>query len=409
MKEFMNPTQTYTTYRDIFCKQRLPLAFIDLDNFDANVAYIAKLARAAGKTIRLGSKSIRCVELMRRIFDADPQTYRGILTFTVEETAWLAAQGFDDMIVAYPSVQPSDIALMVDMTRAGKQVWLMVDNVEHLRILSAAGLDSGLTLHACLEVDMAYRPLNLSTVHLGLRRSPVRTPEQARDLIRAAKAFPGVKIDAIMGYEGHVAGMGDNVPGAEIKNAVMRALKADSVKELTARRDKIVELLRGEGTDFKVINGGGSGSLVSTGKDPLVTEITVGSGFYASGLFHHYKEVHFEPSAFFAIQIVRIPADGMITCLGGGYIASGEVGLAKQPVPMYPAGLRYLPLEGAGEVQTPFILPPDCPKLALGDPIFLQHAKAGELCERFNNLWLVKDGKLAGQVKTYRGEGMAFL
>jgi len=405
----MNPSDTYTAYRDIFKSQRLPLAFIDLDKFDANVAYIAKLAKAAGKTIRLGSKSIRCVEMMRRIFASDPDTYRGILTFTVEETAWLAAQGFDDMIVAYPSVQPSDICLMVEMTRAGKQVWLMVDNVEHLRILSAAGEKAGLILHACLEVDMAYRPLNLSSVHLGLRRSPVRTPEQARDLVRAAKGFPGVIMNAIMGYEGHIAGTNDDIPGAGFKNFYTSAIKKGSVRELTKRRDAIVNMLRAEGVEFKVINGGGSGSIISTGKDPLVTEITVGSGFYASGLFHHFKEVQFQPSAFFAIQIVRIPAEGMVTCQGGGYIASGAVGEEKLPLPIYPAGLKYLSLEGAGEVQTPFLLPKDCPRLELGDPVFLQHAKAGELCERFNDLWLVKDGKLEGQVKTYRGEGMAFL
>jgi len=258
-------------------------------------------------------------------------------------------------------------------------------------------------------VDMAYRPLNLSRVHLGVRRSPVRTPEQARDLLRAAKELPGVKIDAIMGYEGHIAGISDNIPGAGLKNTVMRALKSRSVRELTARRDRIVQMLRGEGAKFKVVNGGGSGSIVSTGRDPLVTEITVGSGFYAAGLFHHYREVHFQPSAFFAIQVVRIPAEGMVTCLGGGYLASGPVGADKLPVPMYPHGLKYLSVEGAGEVQTPFSLPKDCPKLEPGDPVFLQHAKAGELCERFNDLWLVKEGKLLGQVKTYRGEGMAFL
>ena len=405
----MNPNQTYITYRDIFREQRLPLAFVDLNKFDANVAYVTQLAKEAGKTIRLGSKSIRSVEMIRRVFEYDPETYRGILTFTVEETAWLASQGFDDMIVAYPTVQPSDIKLLVELAKADKKVWLMVDSEEHLRILSDAGLASGSTLHACLEVDMAYRPLNLSSVHLGVRRSPVRTPEQARELVRAAKKYSGVVIDALMGYEGHIAGISDNVPGAGLKNAVYRAVKAASVRELTARRDQVVEMLRAEGVDFRVINGGGSGSIVSTGKDPLVSEITVGSGFYASGLFHHYKEVHFEPSAFFAIQIVRIPTEGMVTCLGGGYIASGAIGKEKLPVPMYPAGLKYLDLEGPGEVQTPFLLSKDYPELKLGDPVFLQHAKAGELCERFDELWLVKDGKLTGKVKTYRGDGKTFL
>jgi len=405
----MNPTETYACYRDLFRGQRLPLAFVDLDQFDANVAYVAQLARAAGKTIRLGSKSLRCAALMRRILEFDPQVYRGLLTFTVEETAWLAAQGFDDMIVAYPSVQPSDIALLVEMTRAGKQVWLMVDCLEHLRILSAAGQEAGLTLHACLEVDMAYRPLNLASVHLGLRRSPVRAPEQARGLVRAARKLPGVKLDALMGYEGHIAGTNDNLPGAGLKNWLTRALKAASMRELTRRRGQVVEMLRAEGVEFRLVNGGGSGSLVSTGADPFVTEITVGSGFYASGLFHHFREVQFQPAAFFAIQIVRIPVPGMVTCQGGGYVASGAAGPEKLPLPMYPAGLEYLPLEGAGEVQTPFRLPQDCPPLQLGDPVFLQHAKAGELCERFNDLWLAQGSKVIGQVKTYRGEGQAFL
>jgi len=399
----------YSIYRDIFRGKRLPLAFIDLDKFDANVAYVAELAKSAGKTIRLGSKSIRSVEMMRRIFDYDPDTYRGILTFTVEETAWLASQGFDDMIVAYPTVQPSDIELLVEMTKAGVQVWLMVDSEEHLRRLSDAGIASGTRLHACLEVDMAYHPFNLSSIHLGVRRSPVRTPEQARDLIRAAGNYPGVVIEALMAYEAHIAGISDEVPGAGLKNAVYRALKSASVHELTARRDRVVEMSRAAGVDFRVINGGGSGSIVSTGKDSLVTEITVGSGFYASGLFHHYREVHFEPSAFFAIQVVRVPADGMVTCLGGGYIASGAVGNDKLPTPMYPAGLKYLDLEGPGEVQTPFVLPKDCPELKPGDPVFLQHAKAGELCERFDELWLVKNGQITGKTRTYRGDGKTFL
>jgi len=404
-----DPSETYRYYRSIFQRKRLPLAFVDLDHFDANIAYVAELAKKSGKTIRVGSKSIRSVEMIRRILEHDPQIFRGLLTFTVEETAWLASLGFDDLMIAYPSVQPSDMALMVEMTRAGNQVRLMVDSEMHLQELSAVARKAGVIIHTCLEVDMAYRPLGLASVHLGLRRSPVRNPDQAIQLLRAAHKVPGVVIDAVMGYEGHIAGINDDIPGAGIKNSLMRAIKSLSVRELTARRDDVVESLRAAGADLRIINGGGSGSLVSTGKDPMVTEITVGSGFFASGLFHHFKEVHFQPAVFFALQVVRIPANGMITCQGGGYIASGEIGLQKQPLPMYPAGLQYLPLEGAGEVQTPFILPKDSPEMRPGDPVFFQHAKAGELCERFNELWLVKGGEIVGQVKTYRGEGKAFL
>jgi D-serine deaminase-like pyridoxal phosphate-dependent protein len=181
------------------------------------------------------------------------------------------------------------------------------------------------------------------------------------------------------------------------------------VKELTHRRQAVIRALRSEGVELRVVNGGGSGSLVSTLGDASVTESTIGSGLYASGLFHHFKEVQFQPSAFFALQVVRIPKEGMVTCAGGGYIASGAIEKSKLPLPVMPVGLKYVDLEGAGEVQTPLILAKDAPKLSLGDPIFFQHAKAGELCERFNELILITGGKIVNRVKTYRGEGSSFL
>ncbi len=76
---------------------------------------------------------------------------------------------------------------------------------------------------------------------------------------------------------------------------------------------------------------------------------------------------------------------------------------------MLPLGLKYLPLEGAGEVQTPLELPKVCPKLELGDPVIFQHAKAGELCERFSELALIENGKITSRAPTYRGEGQTFL
>jgi D-serine deaminase-like pyridoxal phosphate-dependent protein len=256
---------------------------------------------------------------------------------------------------------------------------------------------------------MAYRPLGTGAVHLGLRRSPLRTPIEALELVRSAKDLPNVRINSIMGYEGHIAGTNDNVPGKGLNNIFIRFIKWQSINEFSARRDEIVKALHAEGLQLEIVNGGGSGSLVSTLQDPLVTEVTVGSGFYCSALFHHFKEVHYRPAAFFATQVVRIPAQGLVTCLGGGYPASGGVGLEKLPKPVLPVGLTYLPLEGAGEVQTPLQLPKDCPKLELGDPVIFQHAKAGELCERFSELALIQNGKIIGRVPTYRGEGQTFL
>jgi len=403
-----DPLQTYERYREAFRGRRLPLAFVDMDAFDRNIEFVASTQRGTGKTVRIHSKSLRCVDLMKRILERGGPMFRGVMTYTVEDAAFLARHGLDDFIVSYPTVQHTDLALLADMTRRDVRVALVVDCEEHLRALSRAGARAGVDLDACLEVDLAYHPPGTS-VHLGVRRSPVRSEEQAVALARLSRRLPGVNIRALMGYEAHIAGVNDHVPGRPWKNRALRAVKAVSVRELTRRRARVVESLRTEGLDLRVVNGGGSGSLVSTARDASVTEVTAGSAFYAPALFHHFRDVSFVPAAFFALQIVRQPAPDIVTCHGGGYVASGPPGPDRLPAPVLPPGCRYLPLEGAGEVQTPLRLPRERPRLRLGDPVFFQHAKSGELAEHFPAFHLLRGTALEGTAETYRGQGQTFL
>lgn len=405
----MFSNEQFLRYREAIKGLPLPLAFVNLDEFDVNINYVRKIIEKSGRTVRVGTKSIRCEPLIRRIFELGGSSFKGLLTYTAEETAWLAEKGYDDFIIAYPTVQGSDLELILGMIEKGKSVLPMVDCPEHLKIFSEAAESRKLKLPLCLEIDMSFRPLNISRIHLGLRRSPLRKPAEVIDFLNKAKDYSSLEIKALMGYEGHIAGTNDAIPGKGLNNIFMRRLKRSSVNELTARRQAVVATLQDQGIDLEIINGGGSGSLISTLGDLSVTEVTVGSGFFCPGLFHHFNEVKYKPSAFFAIQVVRKPASNMITCLGGGYTASGPAGSEKLPLPVLPPNLKYLPLEGAGEVQTPFTLPKNCPALKLGDPIFLQHAKGGELCERFEKLALIKNWSVTGAVPTYRGEGKTFL
>src|SRR5207244_2558454 len=125
---------------------------------------------------------------------------------------------------------------------------------------------------------------------------------------------------------------------------------------------------------------GGTGSLAWSAKDPSLTEVTAGSGFLDSLLFDYYRDLSLAPAALFALQVVRRPSPGIVTCHGGGYVASGAPGPDRLPRPWLPAGLELLGLEGAGEVQTPLRLRAGAAP-RLGDPVFFRHAKAGELAE----------------------------
>jgi D-serine deaminase-like pyridoxal phosphate-dependent protein len=245
-------------------------------------------------------------------------------------------------------------------------------------------------------------------LHFGVWRSSVTSGADAVRVYEEIARSPHLRLDGVMGYEAQLAGLGDNMPGSAIKSRIIRLLKGRSIRPVAERRAEIVQALKDRGATLRFVNGGGTGSLETTSQETAVTEVTAGSGFYSPVLFDFYSTFRHEPSAGFAVEIVRQPKPGIYTCLGGGYIASGATGSEKQPLPYLPHGAKLTSLEGAGEVQTPILY--DGPeKLILGAPIFMRHSKAGELCERFNTLLLVADGKVVDEVPTYRGQGWCFL
>lgn len=241
---------------------------------------------------------------------------------------------------------------------------------------------------------------------IGPKRSPVRTPEQAVALARDIEKRPGVELAALMGYEGHIAGVGDS-PKERVRAEVIRRMRRSSVAELRERRAAVVEAVsRVKPLEF--VNGGGTGSLELTATEPAVTELAAGSGFYAPTLFDHYSSFKLKPAAMFALPVVRRPSKEWVTVLGGGYLASGPADDYRLPQPHLPSGLTLDSMEGAGEVQTP-VHGPVADRLKVGDRVYFRHAKAGELCERFDSLYLVSGGQIVDQVPTYRGEARAFL
>ena len=362
-----------------------PYAAVDLDAFDANAADL--LRRANGVPVRLASKSVRCRALVRRGLDAGLQ---GVLAFTVPEAKWLAGDGLTDIVVAYP-----DSSVRGQLPNA---VTVMVDCEEHL-----AGLSAGTKV--CLDVDAGWWPLG-GRVRIGAKRSPVRTGEQAAALARAALARDLV-VDGVMAYESQIAGVGDR-PRSRARGVAIRAKQAASARELAVRRAEVVAAVREVVPGLRFVNGGGTGSVERTAAEPAVTEVAAGSGLFAPALFDTYSSFTPRPAAFFVAPVVRKPTPGTATVLGGGYIASGVPGWDRVPVPVRPEGLELDRQEAAGEVQTP-LLGPGARALRIGDDVWFRHAKAGELCERFSSLFLLRGGEVVDEVPTYRGEGKCFL
>jgi D-serine deaminase-like pyridoxal phosphate-dependent protein len=389
--------RTYEELESIFAGIDAPFALVDLDAMWSNGREM--LGRAQGTPIRVASKSVRCRALLAAMLEQPG--FQGLMTFTLPESLWLHGHGFDDLLLAYPTADRGALAELARLDSDRAPI-LMVDSVDHLDYIEAAAGRDGAPIRVSIELDVGWWPVG-GRIKVGAKRSPVRTPVQAQALAREIAARPRFELAALMGYEAHIAGLGDHPLGKRMQAPLIRVMQRRSAAEIAERREAVVAAVR-EVSPVPIVNGGGTGSVHLTRREPVITEITAGSGFFASALFDRYADFELTPAAMFAMPVVRRPSGGVATLLGGGYHASGAAGRDRLPAPYLPRGLRLDPQEGAGEVQTP-VLGAAAASLRIGDRVYLRHAKAGELCERFDRLHLISGGEIVDEVPTYRGEG----
>jgi D-serine deaminase-like pyridoxal phosphate-dependent protein len=394
-----------------------PLAVVDLQASDSNADDLVR--RAGTIPIRVASKSLRCRFLIERAL-ARPG-FRGVMCYSLAEALWLHGTGLHgagqardrgpgldaDLLVAYPTADSGALRALAASESARRRITITADSPGHLDFIDTALGGGHPGLRVCLELDVGWWPLGQGSLRVGTWRSPLRTPRQAADFAATVIARPGFTLVGVMGYEGQIAGIGDAPPGRPLRAAVLRAIQAASAAELRGRRAEAVSRIR-ELTTLEFVNGGGTGSLESTAADESVTELAAGSGLVGPALFDAYRRFKPRPALLYALPVVRRPARDAATLYGGGYVASGTGTPDRLPAPLRPSGLRLTRTEGAGEVQTP-VRGPAASRLSIGDRVWMRHAKAGELAERFTHYHVVEPGTATARVvPTYRGDGQCF-
>lgn len=374
-----------------------PLAVIDEVALWANADELVR--RAGGLPVRVASKSVRVRSIVEGALARTG--FAGVMSYSLAESCWLVDHGIDDVLLAYPTASEVGLRELVADDRRLAAITLMVDSIESLDLIDALLGAGHPTLRVCLDVDASLRPglLGRSPVHLGVRRSPVHTVRQARAVAHAVESRPGFELVGVMFYDAQIAGLPDS-------SRAVRLVKKRSAAELLHRRSAVVTAVS-EHAALEIVNAGGTGSLEVTGADPCVTELSAGSGLFMPTLFDGYDAFDARPAAFYALSVTRRPAKDVVTLHSGGYTASGPAQKNRQPLPYWPDGLSLLGSEGAGEVQTP-VTGRATRDLRLGDRVLMRHAKAGEMCERFDVVALVAAAGTVTTVPTYRGEGKNF-
>src|SRR5262245_39643355 len=230
-----------------------PFAAVDLAPFRRNAADLVR--RAAGTPIRVAAKSVRCSELIAEALSIEG--FQGAMSYALPEAIWLGRNGVDDILMGYPTVHRDALRELAGDPVLARRITLMIDDVAQLELIKRV-TGGGAPLQACLDVDASLR---LFGQHLGVRRSPLRTPAQ----VAADDAF---ELTGLMFYEAQIAGLPDTSPA-------VRWVKRRSAAELADRRGLVVDAVK-QVAPLALVNSGGTGSLEISAADPTVTEVTAG-------------------------------------------------------------------------------------------------------------------------------------
>ena len=333
------------------------------------------------------------------------------MTFTLPETLWLAEQGFEDLLLAYPTADVGalgELALRSAANPAGAPI-VMVDCVEHLDAIEAVLGAGAAPVRVCIDVDAGWWALG-GRIKVGPKRSPIHTVEQAvalaREIERAA-ADRTRRADGLRGPDrrrrrpaaGTAPARGrDPLHAAPLRRRAGRAAGGDrrrrssefvELRDRQRRRHRQPRADRGRG-------GGDRGDrrlrlLRARPLRPL------------QPLQPHPRRRLRAADRAQARRRRSRPRSAAAT----------SPPAAATPAACRRPGCRRAskldPEEGAGEVQTPLLGAGRRRTSQVGDRVYLRHAKAGELCERFDSLHLVEGDEIVDVVPTYRGEGKAFL
>lgn len=388
-------------FPNVFQQFEHPYAWLDLNALDHNIQVM--LRGTKDKQIRIATKSIRSLDVMRYILQQMPdEKFAGWMTFTAAETVYLCEAGLDHFLIGYPTLEPQSTRQLMRWIKKGKDITFMVDCVAHVDFLKELAAAEDVAAPLCIDINVSQAYPGL---YFGTRRSSQHRTKQLKPFLKAILPSPYIYVTSLMGYDAQIAGVGD-APLQKAKGAVIQSLQKRARKEVQKQRKHAVKLLEKQLGPLRFVNGGGTGSMTYSATCDEITEITIGSGLYRPALFDRYQEMPFKASAGYTLRATRKPDTKTIVAHGGGYIASGAIGDDKAPKLMDET-LAFYDTEGAGEVQTPLKMSKN--RYNIGESIVLRHAKAGELCERFQVLHSYRNHEYVGPMKTYRGDGQCFL
>ena len=370
----------------------------------------AMLARAGGKPIRVASKSVRCRALLEAILRRD-ERFAGLMTYTLPETLWLAEQGFEDLLLAYPTADAGalgELALRSAANPGGAPI-VMVDCVEHLDAIESVLGAGAAPVRVCIDVDASWWALG-GRIKVGaeaLAGPHRRAGGRAGAGDRAAAADRARRADGLRGPDRRASATGR--PGgacAAPRSASCSAARPPSWPSGGRRSSP----RSASSPSCEIVNGGGTGSLELTGAEDAVTEVDRRLRLLRPRPLRPLQPLHASPPRPASrCRSSASPRREVATALGGGYLASGSGDAARLPVPVAAAGPRARPRGGRrrGADAAARRRRRRASRSATASTCATPR-RASSASASTPSTWS-KASEIVDVVPTYRGEGQAFL
>lgn len=302
-------------YRSAIGKARhdliTPAMILDLDVARRNISTMADYMRGVSAKLRPHIKVHKSPELAQMQMEAGGCI--GMTTATVWEAAVMARGGIEDILVANAVVGLEKIQTIAKLSREAHMI-VAIDDARNAEDLSNAALQAGSVLGVLIDLDV------------GMERCGVRSKEEALHLAEHVSKLSGLRLEGMMGYEGHC--MLEPDPDLRVRKAHA------AMEELM----EAVDFLAQYGFESRIISGGGTGTYNITGAHPRLTELQAGS-YVVMDAFHAQLIPGFPVALTVLGTVISRHGNRMILDSGRKVIGS-ELGLPRlKDVPSTTAGI----------------------------------------------------------------------
>ena len=241
-----------------------PVLLIDLDVFEANIQHLAHYCSDHQAAWRPHSKAHKSPQIARLLLDSGAA---GITCAKLSEAEVMVEHGIPDILIANQIVSPNKLQRLAVLQRRAR-VLATLDNLLVVEPMGAAAVAAGTMIPVLIDVD------------IGMDRTGLEPGQPVLDLAREIGSTPGLELDGIMGYEGHVL---DLDPPQEKIRACHQALD-----HLLESRD----LLQQHGIPVPIVSAGGTGCYHITAAYPGITEIQAGGGIFMDNFYRKACQIH---------------------------------------------------------------------------------------------------------------------